>query len=138
MERSRGPIGEAMRARRLALRLKQARAAADAGLSEATWNASENGRSKSWDDATKIAICGSLGWTPDSFERIERGDDPIEVARVIVGPTASPESHDGSEGWPSWLESWFEARFAELEQRIRDQDQEIEKLKQQQRRPSTG
>jgi DNA-binding XRE family transcriptional regulator len=60
------------------LKITQQEAAVLAGVSLASWNKIETGRQ---DPATlsirnKRGMCAALGWSPDSIDRILRGEEP--------------------------------------------------------------
>ena len=73
-------VSGAVRERRESLRLSQNDAAARAGLSAGIWNMLENGRRESIRARTAKQIAEALGWTPDSIERLARGEEPVEAA----------------------------------------------------------
>jgi len=72
-------VSGAVRERRESLRLSQNDAAARAGLSAGIWNMLENGRRESIRARTAKQIAEALGWTPDSIERLARGEEPVEA-----------------------------------------------------------
>lgn len=73
-----GEARETIRARRIALGLTQGEAAASGGIAGTTWNTVEVGKSDG-SDLVRAAIARALQWTPDSIDRLERGEDPVET-----------------------------------------------------------
>lgn len=92
-------LGNAVRRRRNHLRISQG--AGD--VSPATWRKIEKAVDPPYRDSTLIAICRTLQWTPDSFERILAGEEPIDAS-------AEPE--------PSRRERNLEQRIADLEAEV--------------------
>lgn len=87
-----------IRARRIEKGYTQPKAAEAAGISITTWNSIEKGRS-SGAALARAAICRLLGWSPDSIERLERGDKPLEHvygggAEDEVGPAEAQAADD--------------------------------------------
>lgn len=78
---------ETIKARRLALKMTQKVAAQLAGIAGTTWNTVEKGHSGG-DDLTRAAMSQALGWTPDSIDRLARGEPPIVAAG---GPTGGAD-----------------------------------------------
>jgi transcriptional regulator with XRE-family HTH domain len=74
-------LPDAVRARRKQLGLKQAEAAALADMAPSTWASVEQGRQPSPAIDTRRGICRALGWTPDSIDRVLRGE-PTQLADV--------------------------------------------------------
>lgn len=70
----------AIRERRMECGLSQERASDGGGLSLATWQGVEVGRIQSVRLSTAQAMARALGWTPDSIERLARGEEPVEAA----------------------------------------------------------
>jgi transcriptional regulator with XRE-family HTH domain len=70
-------VRAAVKARRVALRLSQQDASAAGDLSLATWSNLERGRLGSLAHDTVIGVCRALGWSPDSIDRLLRGEDPV-------------------------------------------------------------
>lgn len=76
--------GESVRRRREQLGLAQG----ERPPSQATWRKVEHGIDPPYRRATVTALCRSLGWTEDSYDRLLAGDDPIVVdAPTGVEPT---------------------------------------------------
>ena len=108
-------VSEAVRERRESLRLSQNDAAARAGLSAGIWNMLENGRRESIRARTAKQIAEALGWTPDSIERLARGEEPVEAAPERTQAYAS--TADGRELSPEQL-ALVEAAVAETLRRL--------------------
>jgi DNA-binding XRE family transcriptional regulator len=69
-------IGKQVAVRRDELNLKQHELAEMAGFSIATMGAIEGGRRPTMSLTTKRGLCAALGWSPDSIDRILRGEEP--------------------------------------------------------------
>lgn len=72
-------VGDAVKARRLELGLKQREAALRGRVSDTTWNSVENARRSSFDAATRAGVCRALRWSVDSIDRLLEGARPVEV-----------------------------------------------------------
>jgi transcriptional regulator with XRE-family HTH domain len=72
-------VAEQVRARREFLRLtqEQAAAATEKDVSTANWSVIERGGRTSYRNATLKGVCRVLDWTPDSIDRILRGEEPV-------------------------------------------------------------
>lgn len=70
----------AIRTRREDLDLTQSDAARLADLGLATWSAVETNARDGFVRPTLAAMSKALGWTPDSIERLARGEEPVEAA----------------------------------------------------------
>lgn len=66
-------VADAVRQRRLLLGLPQG----TGGVSPATWGKIENAKETSYKRRTLVAICRVLRWTPDSIDRLLRGEEPM-------------------------------------------------------------
>lgn len=75
MNRSAKELGAIVRARRLALGLKQREVVDAAGVSEPTYRAIENGRTEAG-DLTLAAVSRGLEWPSEALGRIKAGEDP--------------------------------------------------------------
>lgn len=82
---------DAIRARRIALGYSQPVAAKTAGVSITTWNGTERGRSNP-QPLQRAAICGLLGWSDDSIDRLERGAAPVEVGPHTPAPAVTADT----------------------------------------------
>jgi hypothetical protein len=79
-------VGQHIRRRREALRLSVRGAAARAGFSEGQWRQMESGLrtvargqfvTVNPRPSTRASASTALGWTIDSIDRLERGEDPV-------------------------------------------------------------
>lgn len=99
-------LADEIQQRRLSLwdgEVTQVEAAKRAGVSDTTWNQLENHRGPLPSPRTRRAVCRVLEWTPDSVDRILRGEDPVAIA---TGPAATRDrpTLDGLAHRVSWLE----------------------------------
>lgn len=81
-------LAEAVRERRIRLRLTQDAAARAAGVSTPTWRAVEGGQRDSLRPATARGVSEALRWTPDSVDRVLAGGTPtddVQAAFLEVG-----------------------------------------------------
>lgn len=76
---------------------------------------------------TRSSWATALGWEPDAFERMVRGEEPVPLVKEESDPE-SATGHGGSEGWPAWLEDWLTAELAALRREIRAIGQRVEAL----------
>lgn len=99
-------VAVAVRNRRDILNLTQEEAAelTDGRVSTPNWRVVEAAGRLSYRRPTLLGVCSALEWTPDSIERILRGQEPVIVA---PGPTSV-------DGWSPGLEK----RFVSLEGRV--------------------
>lgn len=79
-------LAGAVRARRDELGFTQAELAVESGVSEPTIRVIETARRGSYQRATLRAIAQALGWTPDSLDRILRGEEPVEAGKPDERP----------------------------------------------------
>lgn len=79
------PVRSAIKERRHLLDLTQAEASSAGGISAATWNSVERGRSSA-SGLVRAQICKALGWTVDSIDRLEHGE-----AATLAAPTERPD-----------------------------------------------
>lgn len=96
--------------RRLALGLTQKEAAAAGDMAATTFNTVEVGRSPA-SGLVRAGICRALGWTADSIERLERGDDPKEDIAADAG--ARP------------VDPGFAATYGELVKKLEELEKEV-------------
>lgn len=77
METSNDQLGPAVRARRLELSLTQQEIAPKAGIASSSWSEMERGAWVPQRDSTRIGIARSLGWEPDTLNKLlgDRADD---------------------------------------------------------------
>ena len=87
-------LARAVRDRRESLRLSQTEAATRAGLSVAVWSHVETMRSEAVRTRTARQMSEALGWTPDSIERLARGEEPVEA--VPERPAVYASTADGA------------------------------------------
>lgn len=80
-----GRVAAAIKARRMALALRQEEATARSGgmVSRAVWSNLERAVQDTYRERTLIGVCRVLGWSDDSIDRILRGDDPMTVAPIV-------------------------------------------------------
>lgn len=88
-------LAGAVRARRDELGLKQVELAERAGLSEPTVRVIEGARRSSYQRSTLRALATALGWTPDSADRVLRGDQPLILDPSIDDRIAALEARLG-------------------------------------------
>lgn len=86
--------GDQVRARRVELGLTQQEAAARADVGSSTWLLLERGRQQSFRSLTLAAVARALRWTPDSIDRILRGEDPVPLAEPPGGLAAKADLPD--------------------------------------------
>jgi transcriptional regulator with XRE-family HTH domain len=84
-----------IRARREALGLTQAEAAARAGVSLMSWQRFEDPKASPGNSyaKTRRSVSAALGWSPDSIDRLLRGEEALEVLQVqaaYAGRALSP------------------------------------------------
>lgn len=77
-------VGEAVRARRLYLGLPQGAG----GVSSATWRKIESAVGWPYLASTLAKVCRALMWTPDSIDRLLRGQDVVESDDAAPTPDA--------------------------------------------------
>lgn len=107
----------AIRARRIESGYSQPKAAEAAGISITTWNSIEKGRS-SGAPLARAAICRLLGWTQDSIDRLERGEDVVELAAPAHDGGGVFEPQDGS----------MSERLAHLEREVQRLERALRRL----------
>lgn len=90
-------LGNVIRGRRDALGLTQNAG----GVSPATWRKMETGKAPPYRSSSVAAVCRVLGWTPDSFDRVLEGGDPVEVGP----PEGAGHQPDGMEERVASLEA---------------------------------
>lgn len=71
--------GKAFRDRRVGMGLTQAQACRDSAVSRSTWHRIETGTGPV-SAANAAAICRTLGWAPETYDRLLVGDEPVDVA----------------------------------------------------------
>lgn len=87
-------VREAVRLQRdEVLGISQSEAATRSGISLAVWNELESGRRKVSRPRTASLMARALGWTPDSIERLARGEEPVEA--VPERPAVYGSTPDG-------------------------------------------
>lgn len=80
-------LGAAVRARRNLLGLAQGKG----GPSAATWRKVEGAQEYPYAERTVSAICRTLGWPSDAFDRLLAGDDPDTLVEA-AGPNEEDEN----------------------------------------------
>jgi transcriptional regulator with XRE-family HTH domain len=70
-------VAVAIRARRDAMALTQVEMSQLSGVSEPVWGDLETARRENFDRRTLVKVCRALGWSPESIDRIRRGEDPV-------------------------------------------------------------
>ena len=73
-------LANAVRSRRLALRLSQAQLAAEAGITERTVRLIEHADDADRTMSTMRGVAQALGWTPESLDLILAGQEPVEAS----------------------------------------------------------
>ncbi len=110
-----------IRARRDQLGLTQAELAHISGLSVSNWTALESGRRTTCRPGTARAMSAALGWTPDSIERLARGEEPVEApARAPAPPGAVTSANVAIDNLPPGL-----AASGDLAGTLRDHPDEL-------------
>ncbi|HEX3542620.1 MAG TPA: hypothetical protein VHT75_19485 [Acidimicrobiales bacterium] len=84
------------------------RLANESGISDATWRRLLNGGTPKRENK-RIAICDYLGWTANSLDLLERGEEPVSVLAPNAAPgPASEETLDLLEEMMGTLRRWTE------------------------------
>lgn len=138
-------VGNAVQKRRRELGIKSMRkAAAMAGYNEAVWRQVETGKRQlapghmvapTPKPDTQAAICAVLEWTADSIDRLLNGDEPAVLVAAGTTTGIPKDGHDGTDGWPAWLENWLKAEIGSVRQALGVILERVEALEAQEQNP---
>ena len=94
-------LGQAIRARRTALRLSQPKLAKKAQVSLSTINLLENAKQTSYQSVTIGAVERALDWAPGSFQSVlahrDESRDKLDVAALSENLATRPKTQEISE-----------------------------------------
>lgn len=106
-------LGRLVKERRLRLGWAVAKCTAGRDISDTTWGKLEGGNPI---DPKKLGtVATAIRWTAQSVDEILGGGDPTELG---PDPGALLDGHDGTDGWPAWLENWLKAEIGSVQQAL--------------------